>query len=144
MKSFAKPRPDPQPAAAPARGAARVLAALRQTPALAGMALVRCYQLTLSSVLGRQCRYLPTCSAYAMESIGRFGLWAGGWMALARVCRCHPWGGHGLDYPPLRRPPAARWWAPWRYGLWRGQRETQEGPPRPRLVCDPPDQQPPS
>nr|WP_244642639.1 membrane protein insertion efficiency factor YidD [Camelimonas fluminis] len=84
------------------------------------MALIRVYQLTLSGLIGRQCRHLPSCSAYTSESIGRFGLWAGGWMGLARICRCHPWGTHGLDFPPLQRPARARWWAPWRYGRWRG------------------------
>ena len=56
---------------------------------------IRLYQLTLSSLLGRQCRYLPTCSDYADEAICRHGLWAGGWMGAARICRCHPLGGSG-------------------------------------------------
>lgn len=81
---------------------------------------IRAYQLTLSGLVGRQCRHLPTCSCYADEAIGRFGLWAGGWMALARICRCHPWGTSGLDPIPDALAPAARWYAPWRYGRWRG------------------------
>ncbi|MGV2979744.1 membrane protein insertion efficiency factor YidD [Camelimonas sp. ID_303_24] len=89
-------------------------------PAYAGMALIRAYQLTLSGLIGRQCRHLPSCSAYTSESIGRFGLWAGGWMGLARICRCNPWGTHGLDFPPSQPSARARWWAPWRYGRWRG------------------------
>jgi len=82
--------------------------------------LIRAYQLTLSSLLGRRCRYLPTCSHYADEAITRHGLWAGGWMGLARVCRCHPWSASGYDPPPERTPSGARWFAPWRYADWRG------------------------
>ena len=64
-------------------------------------------------VIGRQCRYLPTCSHYADEAIARHGLWAGGWMGVARVCRCHPvW--------RLRLRPAARRAAGGRRGGGRG------------------------
>lgn len=83
-------------------------------------ALIRAYQLTLSPFVGTQCRHLPTCSAYGDEAIGRFGLWAGGWMTLARFCRCHPFGTRGLDFVPAEVPRGARWWLPWRYGRWRG------------------------
>jgi putative membrane protein insertion efficiency factor len=82
-------------------------------------ALIRLYQLTLSGLVGRQCRYLPTCSAYADEAIRDHGLWAGGWMAAARICRCHPWGATGFDPPPAAFPPEASWKRPWRYGRWR-------------------------
>jgi hypothetical protein len=88
-------------------------------PRRAARALIRLYRLTLSSLLGGQCRYLPTCSAYADEAIRRHGLWAGGWMAAARLCRCHPWGGSGYDPPPEAPPPGASPFAPWRYGRWR-------------------------
>ncbi len=76
------------------------------------------YQYTLAPLLGANCRHLPTCSEYADEAIGRFGLWAGGWMTLARLLRCHPWGTSGLDVPPAELPSRARWYAPWRYGRW--------------------------
>jgi len=56
--------------------------------------LIRLYQLTLSSLLGRQCRFLPTCSDYARQAI------AGGRLALRRMGRCHPWGGQGYDPVP--------------------------------------------
>ena len=82
--------------------------------------LIRAYQVTLSSLVGRRCRYLPTCSHYADEAIARHGLWAGGWMGFGRVCRCHPWGGAGYDPPPEQPPVGARWFAPWRYADWRG------------------------
>jgi len=77
------------------------------------------YRVTLSSVLGRQCRYLPTCSEYADEAISKYGLWAGGWMGLARICRCRPWGGAGFDPVPEALPRKAHWLKPWRYGTWR-------------------------
>ncbi|MCX8503407.1 MAG: membrane protein insertion efficiency factor YidD [Beijerinckiaceae bacterium] len=81
--------------------------------------LIRIYQLTLSSILGRYCRHLPTCSAYMDEAIGRYGLWKGGWVGFARLCRCHPFGTSGLDLVPEELPEAARWYMPWRYGRWR-------------------------
>jgi len=64
------------------------------------LAAIRVYQLTLSPWLGRQCRYLPTCSAYAAEAIERFGPLRGSWLALKRLGRCHPWGGSGYDPVP--------------------------------------------
>ena len=93
------------------------MSALVFGPRRAAHALIRFYQLTLSSLLGRECRYLPTCSAYTDEAIQRHGLWAGSWMGLARVCRCHPWGGSGYDPPPPRLPLRASWARPWRYGV---------------------------
>jgi putative membrane protein insertion efficiency factor len=93
---------------------------LARLPRLFGRALVTLYRLTLSPVIGPRCRHLPTCSEYADEAIGRFGLWAGGWMTLARILRCHPFGTAGLDYVPTAAPDGAHWWMPWRYGRWRG------------------------
>lgn len=95
-------------------------------PRQAGRALIRVYRYTLSPLIGYECRHLPTCSHYAEEAIGRFGLWAGGWMTLARLCRCHPWGTSGLDFVPLSRSERARWFLPWRYGRWRGTNEAIE------------------
>lgn len=88
------------------------------TRMLAHVAL-RAYQLTLSGLIGRQCRYLPTCSSYMDDAIARHGVWAGGWMGAARLCRCHPWGGSGYDPAPAAPPAGARWFKPWRYGRWR-------------------------
>lgn len=95
-------------------------------PRQAGRALVLVYRYTLSPLLGPRCRHLPSCSDYAEQAITRFGLWAGGWMALARILRCHPWGTHGLDFVPDAPPSGARWYLPWRYGRWHG---TNEVPP---------------
>ena len=95
------------------------MSALAAAPRRAAHILIRFYQLTLSSVLGRQCRYLPTCSSYADEAMRRHGLWAGSWMAMARLCRCRPGGGFGYDPPLAALPPRAGWMRPWRYGRWR-------------------------
>lgn len=92
----------------------------------AARGLIRAYQLTVSGLLGRQCRYLPTCSDYMDEAIQRHGLWGGGWMGLSRVCRCHPLGDAGFDPVPAAPPPTARWFTPWRYGAWLKR------PPRPQ------------
>jgi len=88
----------------------------------AAHAAIRAYQLTLSGLIGRQCRYLPTCSAYTDEAIERHGVWAGSWMGAARICRCQPWGGSGYDPPPAALPGGANWMQPWRYGVWRAPR----------------------
>ena len=71
---------------------------------------VRLYQRLLSPaqqvLFGPQagCRYTPTCSEYAVESIRVHGALAGGWLALKRIGRCHPWGGCGHDPVPEHRP----------------------------------------
>ena len=98
----------------------------RAAPRRAGRGLIRLYRYTLSPLIGYDCRHLPTCSHYAEEAIGRFGLWAGGWMTLARLCRCHPWGTKGLDFVPEDTPAGARWFMPWRFGRWRGTNERIE------------------
>ncbi len=70
--------------------------------AQAMLILIRAYQLTLSSLVGRYCRHLPTCSQYAADAISRHGAWAGFWLAFFRVLRCHPWGSEGFDPVPER------------------------------------------
>jgi uncharacterized protein len=70
--------------------------------------------------MGRQCRYLPTCSEYTDDAIQKHGLWAGGWTGLARICRCGPGGTSGYDPVPETLPATAHALAPWRYGQWRG------------------------
>ena len=62
--------------------------------------LIRCYQLTISPLLLPSCRYLPSCSDYAVEAIGRHGVLIGLVLALRRLARCHPWGGSGYDPVP--------------------------------------------
>jgi len=96
------------------------LTTARRLPRRFARGLVAGYRYTLSPLVGFHCRHLPTCSEYADEALGRFGLWAGGWMTLARLCRCHPFGTSGLDFVPAALSPRARWWRPWRYGCWFG------------------------
>jgi putative membrane protein insertion efficiency factor len=88
-------------------------------PARGLLGLIQLYKWTLSPLIGQGCRYKPTCSSYAADAIRAHGAWAGSWMAGARLCRCHPWGGHGWDPAPdmVRKN---SWWRPWRYGDWKG------------------------
>jgi putative membrane protein insertion efficiency factor len=65
----------------------------------------RAYKLTLSPLIGRQCRFLPTCSDYAAAVLISHGPWRGASLAARRLCRCHPWGGSGWDPPPPRQGP---------------------------------------
>jgi putative membrane protein insertion efficiency factor len=91
-----------------------------QLPQRSARALVRLYRYSLSPLVGFHCRHLPTCSDYADTALARHGLWAGGWMTLARLCRCNPWGTAGLDFVPQQLPARSRWYLPWRYARWRG------------------------
>lgn len=99
---------------------------LAKAPRRAAHVAIRGYQLSFSMLVGRQCRHWPSCSAYADEAIQRFGLWRGGWVGLARICRCNPWGTQGIDIVCEALPPGARWYAPWRYGRWRGVNAPEE------------------
>ncbi len=90
-------------------------------PARGLLALIQLYKWTLSPLIGRECRYLPTCSSYAADAIRAHGAWAGSWMAGARLCRCHPWGGSGWD-PAPEAVAVNSWWRPWRYGDWSWRR----------------------
>jgi putative membrane protein insertion efficiency factor len=76
---------------------------------------IRAYQLTLSAIAGSQCRHLPSCSAYMDEAVAKHGAWAGAWLGLVRLLRCHPWGSAGFDPVPEKLPSEARWWLPWTY-----------------------------
>jgi len=59
--------------------------------------LLRAYKWAVSPLLPPACRYVPTCSEYAMEAVERYGALRGGWMALTRILRCHPFAGAGYD-----------------------------------------------
>jgi len=69
-------------------------------PARLLAALVRGYRYLLSPWWGRQCRFTPTCSQYAIDALERHGAARGSWLAFRRVLRCHPWGGGGFDPVP--------------------------------------------
>lgn len=62
--------------------------------------LIQVYRYTLSPLLGARCRFYPTCSAYGLEAIRRYGAWRGGWLTLKRLGRCHPWHAGGVDPVP--------------------------------------------
>jgi len=64
------------------------------------VALVRGYQIVLSPLLPASCRYYPSCSAYAVEALEKHGARHGGWLALKRIGRCHPFHAGGYDPVP--------------------------------------------
>ncbi|MBS1668922.1 MAG: membrane protein insertion efficiency factor YidD [Bacteroidetes bacterium] len=62
--------------------------------------LIKLYQWVISPILGPKCRFTPTCSHYTIEALKKYGLFKGSWLAIKRISRCHPWGGHGYDPVP--------------------------------------------
>ena len=64
------------------------------------IAPIRIYQWTISPLLGANCRFAPSCSAYTEEAIATHGAARGAWLALRRLLRCQPWGGSGYDPVP--------------------------------------------
>ena len=71
----------------------RALAAVLQLPVIF-------YRRSISPMLPAACRFTPTCSEYALEALRRHGAIKGTWLAIKRICRCHPWGGSGYDPVP--------------------------------------------
>jgi uncharacterized protein len=63
---------------------------------------IRIYQIFLSPLLGKNCRYTPTCSHYTIDAIKEWGIFRGSWMAVKRIASCNPWGGSGYDPVPKR------------------------------------------
>jgi putative membrane protein insertion efficiency factor len=92
--------------------------AIRAAAKAIAKAPIHAYRWTVKPWLGWECRHLPTCSEYALAAIDLNGAWRGGWLTLARLSRCHPWGTHGYDPVPDIRS-ARHPLAPWRYGRWR-------------------------
>lgn len=64
------------------------------------LVLLKFYRLAISPLLGRNCRFHPSCSAYAIEAVERHGALKGGWLGLRRILRCHPWNPGGYDPVP--------------------------------------------
>jgi len=65
--------------------------------------LIRFYQLAISPLMGKNCRYDPTCSHYTLEALKVHGLLKGIWLAAKRIASCHPWGGQGYDPVPPKQ-----------------------------------------
>jgi putative membrane protein insertion efficiency factor len=64
------------------------------------IALIKIYQWGISPWLGPKCRFTPSCSHYAVDALRKYGLLKGSWLAIKRILKCHPWGGHGYDPVP--------------------------------------------
>lgn len=80
-----------------ARDSAVRVSGLSRVVAWPLIVLVKIYQFTLSPVLGRQCRFYPTCSWYALDALRTYGGFRGGWMMMKRLARCHPFSKGGYD-----------------------------------------------
>ena len=61
---------------------------------------IKLYQILLSPLIGPSCRFIPTCSNYAIEAINKHGPFKGLWLAIKRISKCHPWGDSGHDPVP--------------------------------------------
>ncbi len=85
---------------------------LRELPQRTLIALVRGYRLLLSPWVGSQCRFYPTCSAYALDALQAHGAATGSYLAARRVLRCHPWCDGGHDPVPAAPPRLFAWHAP--------------------------------
>lgn len=77
----------------------RWLRILADLPSLALIALVRVYQYTLSPIIGRQCRFTPSCSNYFIGAVRKYGAVRGAFRGVLRICRCHPFHPGGYDPP---------------------------------------------
>lgn len=68
------------------------------------LTVIRFYRRAISPAMPPSCRFRPTCSTYAEQAIERYGARRGGWLALRRILRCHPFGGSGYDPVPAVKP----------------------------------------
>jgi len=65
--------------------------------------VIRFYQIAISPYTPASCRFSPTCSQYSIEALETHGLFQGGWLAIKRISKCHPWGGSGYDPVPEKK-----------------------------------------
>lgn len=72
----------------------------KSAPVRVGSALIRFYRYAISPLFGQHCRFYPSCSAYALEALEAHGVMRGGWLAVRRIGRCHPWHVGGVDLVP--------------------------------------------
>ena len=77
----------------------RILRYIWRLPGTLLKALVRFYQLAISPMMGRNCKFHPSCSSYMIQAIEKYGAVRGVIKGVARICRCHPWSEGGEDYP---------------------------------------------
>jgi len=70
--------------------------------------MIQLYRATIGPMLGPACRYEPSCSAYAVTAIKRFGIVRGSWLTVRRLMHCHPWNPGGVDHVPPADPARAR------------------------------------
>lgn len=77
----------------------RLSTAIGQLPAGLLVVIVRGYQWFISPLLGRNCRFTPTCSEYMILAVKKYGAISGSWRGICRICRCHPWHPGGHDPP---------------------------------------------
>ena len=77
-----------------------ILKKIISIPKLIALAIVRFYRKFISPLFPPSCRYVPTCSEYAMIALQRYGFLKGSWLAIKRICRCHPWHPGGYDPVP--------------------------------------------
>ena len=62
--------------------------------------VIKIYQIIVSPLFPPSCRFVPTCSQYSIDALGKYGLFKGGWLTIKRISKCHPWGGNGYDPLP--------------------------------------------
>ena len=82
---------------------------------------IHLYRWTLKPLMGMECRHLPTCSDYALQSIDGNGAWKGFWLMVSRLSRCHPWGTSGYDPVPDLSGVRHSVRRAYRYGRWNGR-----------------------
>ena len=78
------------------------LKCIRNTIVIMLILIIKFYQLCISPILKTNCRYLPTCSEYALESLKEHGIIKGVYFSIKRISHCHPFGGHGYDPVPKK------------------------------------------